>query len=423
MGRNGVAASSLVLVGQLLLSSPLLAEDLSRFQYHRDVTAIADGISQILLDAPVMGTARADLADLRLVNDAGTPVAFDLLVDKDQEVILERPAEIQPVERAEGEDFQTTICDLGESPGMHNRLVLETPAVDFRSRVEVATSQDQEEWIVARVGAVIYDVPPDTRLTAVDYPENGSRYLRIKVYDYQGRRFTLTGIHPQHRAFRAAQRMEVPGTVIERFDDTLKGLSRLTLDLGYERSVADRLLLDFGKRINFSSRVTIEGSQNLGEWHTVGSGALFAFDEPNLSVRLQLISFPEVRTRYLRLSIGHGGQEALGFGRIVVGSCRRILSFESIADAQYRLYYGNPSADTAAFRSIEAPTEGATIATLGPVMANPDWRDPETERRIGLYAGMAAVGLVALLALRFRRRTVRIVEEEEEAPIHRGGLG
>ena len=422
MRRYQAATRGLIFTASLLLSAPLQADDLARFQLYREITLSADGVAELGLDAAVMGNAREDLSDLRLLDGSGAAVSFTLTIDKDKEVVLERSAEVERVECAEADSVQTMICDLGESPGLHNRVVLETAAGSFRGLVDVATSQDQEEWIVARVGAVIYDVPPNARTTAVDYPENGSRYLRVLIHDHRGRSLNFSGVRVQHRAFRPASRHEMPGTIIERFDDTLKGVSRFTLDLGHERAVSDQLILDFGKRINFASEVTVEGSRVPGQWHAVGAGALFAFDEPNLSVRSHTVGFTEAHDRYLLVSVGHGGQEALEFGRVIVGSCRRILHFEGPTGGRYRLYYGNPAADVPAFRISEAPPDEASAAALGPVTVNPDWRDPETERRIGLYAGMAAVGLVALLAIRFRRRTVRIVEEEEELPVRRGDI-
>src|SRR5262249_17460879 len=75
--------------------------------------------------------------------------------------------------------------DLGESPGPHNEVQVETAGSNFRRRVAVEGSDTTSDWRLLQAGSLIFSFQSDNQTVEsnrVGYATSRYRYLRVRVY-------------------------------------------------------------------------------------------------------------------------------------------------------------------------------------------------------------------------------------------------
>jgi len=139
------------IVSLLLLSAALAASVLSTdlpsawraWRYSRAIQpGRADALNYIALDREVFSHSENQLADLRIIDDLGHELPFEV---RSQITPPPEPVRLAATLRENSfvpGQFTQVVLDLGGHPGFHNNLRVQTPESDFINWVEVAASDD-----------------------------------------------------------------------------------------------------------------------------------------------------------------------------------------------------------------------------------------------------------------------------------------
>lgn len=393
----------------------------------RGIQVQRPGRAVVTLDRDVYEHARADLADLRVMDDQERPVPY----------LLERVGEDPPVVRSpvlvnrgfvRGRSATVTL-DF-ERPVLKRELVLSLDGDNFRRRVKVeARGRHDVAWTTLTDTAYVFAVPPsaapgggDTagrRYETVPLPENNDQFLRVTVFrgpDEKGE-VEIRDVRAGTTVARRPREMPLAPRLV-RAEDAQRRETLLTLDLGARHQPFQAIALDVADP-RFFRGVTVEARTDrppvaaaAPAWRMLEEGAIYRYEEPGRRLeRLRL----EVagRERTLRLRIHNRDDAPLEVRGVSVAVPVERLAFEAAPAARYRLRYGAPGLGAPVFdlprtvgdRALWTATaaEGALQPpTRLPVSAElPPW----TERHpalvwTGLVVTVVVLGLVTRRALR-----------------------
>ena len=387
----------------------------------RRVEASGPGRAAVTLDRDVYERARADLGDVRVVDEAGVPVPY----------VLERAAP-----EADGDRVLPSIRDRGFSRGRSESLtldfgrpfakrdlVLSLSGDNFRRRVAVEASDDGESWTTVTDGTYIFAVPgtPSARYESIPLGEDDRRYLRVTVFhgpdDPERIEIRQAWAHPSGPPTPPLVDL---GRPFARYEDPERHETLLVLDLGARHQPFEALLLDVADP-RFFRGVVVEGRRDPpadrpGEppsgpyWVAVGEAAVYRYGEaggPRESLRIAVSG----RERALRVRIRNRDDRPLDVRRVgVFAPVERVL-FEVAPGRSYRLTYGSadlraPSYDLARTLGgdLGAWASSARSARLGAPQSQEGSTHgvPWTER----HPGLVWCGLLVVVGRRPRGRDV-----------------
>ena len=408
-----VLLAAVVLAGYPLLA--LADFSVSDWQYVKSITVPPDlgeaTLAEVTVDSQVFAQANKGLGDLRIVRDGEAEVPYQLAITRGGSQRTSHKGLIQDLGHVPGHHTELVI-DLGRPGLLHNEVEIFTTSKNFRRKVELESSSDGESWLTMSQGVEIYDFTVakrnfNARNTRVQYTESTARYLRVRILNGEEAPLAITGASAASRVEEEPRRTEYPGRIIDREEDSTRGISRLTLDLGTTGLPTDRLTLGTGET-NFHRRVTLEGSLDGESWRAIsGSGEVYAYETPKFTGRDLTVDYPEVTYRYLRLSIHNQDDAPLAVGEIAASGLRRRLIFQPALGATYGLYYGNREARQPYYDLGQVlpylETDNLPSAELGEQRNNAQFARPElpvSERFPWLITlGVAAVAAVAGLLL------------------------
>jgi hypothetical protein len=333
--KNAIAAAmSLVLVALVAATAAGASQtsDPQRFRYERTLSGATGRPLLVTLDEPLLGHARTDLSDIRVLDAKGAQVPWRTV----PEVAAPRPLSIPLIDVGRESGVLVALLDLGTSRRIVNRIDLQIPGSNFVSRVEVLGSDDRVTF--RSLGkTLVYDVRGAThsRSTAISFRSSDLRYLELRASGLPG--FTAAtvsrqGVKRQYRAWKL-----ISTTRKER-----KATTVLTLDLGYRLPVA---LLNVRAATSVYERpLEVLGSSNGSSWLPLAEGRLFRF-EGSAQGPIAI----DAQVRFLRLRIENGDDKPLGAVTARVLGHPRTLYVKGGAPGPYRMLYGARS------RSLAAP--------------------------------------------------------------------
>lgn len=393
--------------------------------FERGIRLPGPGWVGVRLDREVYEGARADLGDLRIVDDRGVAVAY--VIDRGGPV-GSTPAR-RPAIRNRGVVrgvAATAVLDFGER--VRKRcLTLQLPGRNFRRGVTVEGSHDGRTWTTLIDEAWVFAVPgpPPARYETVALPDNDFALLRVTVHH-----------GPDDRERIAIEDAWVPegpaGTVREdplgrpwsRAEEPRGRETWLGLELGARHQPFQAVLFDvederFFREVAIEARVDPSppgphGAPAPVTWRELRRGVIYRLEHDG-RLRESLRLETRGRERALRLRIRNGDDQPLCIRNVTVLAPVERLIFEAEPGRQYRLTYAVPDLappdyDLARTVGREPWTLVAADATLDPVTvrrgATGDER-PWTERHpallwVGLLAVVAALGALTWRALRHR---------------------
>jgi Protein of unknown function (DUF3999) len=385
----------------------------------------------VVLDRDVYESARADLADLRVVDGEDRPVPY----------LLERALEEPPAVRSSvilnrgfvrGQSATVTL-DF-EGPVLKRDLVLSLSGDNFRRRVIVeGKGKHDDAWTTLTDTAYVFAVPPSSaavdgagtiarRYETVALPENNQQFLKVTVM--RGADETGEVEIREVRAGTAASRRprEVPLTPrLVRTEDIARRETLLTLDLGARHQPFRAVSLEvadprFFRGVTLEARPDPVPTAPAGTppppWRALAECAIYRYEEPGRTVESLRIEVPG-RERAIRLRIHNRDDEPLDVRGVSVGVPVERLAFEAAPASRYRLRYGAPGLGAPAYDlprtvgdvALWTATAGeARLQTPVRVRALSD-RPAWTERHpallwVGLVATVVLLGLVTRRALR-----------------------
>ena len=128
--------------------------DPQRFRYERTLQSATGGRPLLVtLDEPVLGHARTDLSDIRVLDSKGTQVPWRTV----PEAAVPRPQSIPLINVGRENGVLVALLDLGTSRRVINRINLQIPGSNFVGKVEVFGSDDRVSY--RSLGkTLVYDV-------------------------------------------------------------------------------------------------------------------------------------------------------------------------------------------------------------------------------------------------------------------------
>lgn len=375
----------------------------------------ADRLNYVMLDREVFAHSENQLADLRIIDESGQELPYELRsqISAPPEPVRV-PATLRENSFVPGK-FTQVVLDLGERAGFHNSLRVQTPESDFINWVEVAASDDAHVWRIVNLRAPISRFRKEglEGNQTVRYSENNARYLRVRIQE-SGHPFQVSNVE----LFSSpATKKESPGSNAAPLFASLApdsagpaSQTQWTVDLVGDIPVA---------RFNFETTqpefyrwVHIVTSSDQMEWQPAGGGEIHRYvaggkTEESLAVQC----YESWGPRYWRVEVLNGDDVSLSAVRLSVSMPLRFVLFHPKADHSYRLIYGNfrsafPRYDLA--RTLQIPAAGDVLQlSLGTEEATSNYADPRpfTERHPNLLwaalgAAVILLGFAALRALR-----------------------
>jgi hypothetical protein len=306
--------------------------DPQRFRYERTLTGAAGHSLLVTLDEPLLGHARTDLSDIRVLDANGAQVPWRTV----PAIAASRPERIPLLDVGRESGVLVALLDLGTSRRVVSRIDLQIPGSNFVGKVEVFGSDDRNNFRTLGK-TLVYDLSGAThsRSTTVAFRPSDLRYLELRASGLPGIAAASVSRGAKKKQCRAWEPSS--STRKERQKTTV-----VTIDLGYRLPVA---LLDVSAATSVYDRpLEILGSLNGSSWFSLGEGRLFRFggaaQEP-ISIAAQ--------TRFLRLRIANGDDTPLRSISVRALARPSTLYVKDGSPGPYRILYGSRS------RALRAP--------------------------------------------------------------------
>ena len=278
------------IVSLLLLSAALAASVLSTdlpsawraWRYSRAIQPWrADALNYIALDREVFSHSENQLADLRIIDDLGHELPFEV---RSQITPPPEPVRLAATLRENSfvpGQFTQVVLDLGGHPGFHNNLRVQTPESDFINWVEVAASDDARLWRIVNARAPISRFRKENLegSQTIRYSENNARYLRLRVRE-SAQTFVVTGVEvfssPAVKAESPAESGVVLTAMASPDSNGAPSQTQWTIDLGSAAIPVSKFNFETTQP-EFYRAVRLLTSSDQKEWQPVGGGEIHRF--------------------------------------------------------------------------------------------------------------------------------------------------
>jgi hypothetical protein len=395
----------------VLVVSVSAQTSLSLWPYYVEVTPTSAGsqLYDLVVPLPVTDKARADLADLRLFDSSNREIPYAIRIRKDVDARREIPTRLFNYGFAGPATSEVTV-DLGENPGEHNEIEIETNGTNFRRQVVIEGSDSGRDWRTLSNEGVLFSFASQNNVAEsekVSYPTSRYRYLRVKVSrdpitDDQTPQVTNVKVMMavRERGLLSTWNVPVPSYQLQRNQGAHATV--WTLDLG-GRVPCDRLSLDIAED-SFSRPFQVETIDDPQDIRLIASGDLtrhYGEEKKPLVIYFN----QEAVARKLRLQITDYSNPTLNIRLIDASAPARQLVFElkSPASQPLRLYFGNENVPAPHYdfeKEVGARLSREPVhSQLGDVSANLEYKPepkPLTERAPWLIYVVLAVSSIAL---------------------------
>lgn len=305
----------------------------ARFRYERTLSGASDDHPLLVtLDRPLLGHARTDLSDIRVLDSNGAQVPWRTV----PEIAAPRPQSIPLINLGRENGVLVALLDLGTSRRIVNRITLQIPGSNFVSKVEVRGSDDRVNY--RSLGkTLVYDVKGAThsRSTVISFRSSDLRYLELRAIGLPG----ITSATVSRQGVKRAYRIWKPISTTRK---ERKKATVVTLDLGHRLPVT--LLTVRAATSLYERPLEVVGSSDGSSWIPLADGRLFQFE----GAAQDPIAI-DAQARFLRLRIENGDDRPLGAITVRVLGHPRMLYVKGGTPGPYRMLYGARS------RSLQAP--------------------------------------------------------------------
>jgi hypothetical protein len=389
------------------------------------------GVTEFLLPPEILDKSQSYLGDLRVIAGKFEEMAYVKRTPNSR--IIELPVWAALINRGfiPGKEASVT-ADFHATNIVKNKIIVRTSGANYRRRVMVEGSNNNEDWKVIRDNSFLFHVPnrgndaPFAIFNEVEFPANNQRYLRITVFNDEDdpERIEIKSVNAFKRIFKEEKTELVP--IVSSKVSQKDGITEIELDLGFKNLPLERLELDFSDDNYFRSVAImgrnsrtrtvgpgIEAAQSLerkvkARWRHIKTGVVSRFSGENSDHESSVIHFNGPKYRYLLIKVYNKDDKPLDFKGARVSRSMTYVDFAPKRKADYRLYFGNPEAappqyDFAHYhRKLRA--QGVSSVHIGPVQENPVFGkkseiQPWSERNrwllwIALILMMAALGFL-----------------------------
>ena len=414
MIRRSAIFALFVAAGAIVVCAADLPQQWRSWRYSRSVESPSSQAAvhaEVSLPWDLIARCRPGCPDLRLIDDRGLEVPFELLADRGEFHSETHPAKIVENSFVRGE-YTQLIADVGQEPPTYDRVSLETPKPDFIVWAELALSDDAGTWRVVEPRAPIARF----RSRAVDgtqtIPFQGlcSRYVRLRIFE-SSEQFPVDVVNVLNQISRKAERTEIPSS-FSAAPSSEEGETSWTADLSTGAYPISEVRFSTGTP-EFYRAVRISGSNDGQEWVYLASGTIYRYSQGKTLRESLGIEFPESPGyRFSRVTIVNANDAPLSNLRIALFAAPRKLLFKQEPAEHYRIVYGHerassPQYDLSRYLEFGTAKPVYVMLGLGPEELTSNYLDPRpfTERHPALLwvvLGIAVLllGYAALHALR-----------------------
>jgi len=358
----------------VVFASKTAAASWDRWEYYSEIPVTQTGWTFVPLPSEVLENSKYDLTDLRVVNMEGDLIPSSLSISDFSRLMAEVPAEVS-VETGNEEDY--IIIESSQSNVRHNRIEIFTESRDFLQLVILEARHGRRAWKKIFKGYVFdhRGTYPFSKLS-FDYPEAEAEKIRVKLPHLKNA-VSLDPLNAKlfYQPNRSEFENEWPVNVVSKEEirnvDREEKVTQLILDLGKDRLPSSRIVIessekDFYWLVNISAKYT--ENENFG---SVGSGKVWKRKDAQ-SESLS-VSYPEVRTRFLKIEIRGLERKPVIVGRVRVFGNLRKLIFKADKEGIHWLYYGREKADSLEEAEDQQSEDISIAINLGPLILNPEF--------------------------------------------------
>jgi len=347
----------------------------TQWPYYREIdTALMKeaGNYRLLLDGPVYDASQVSLSDLRLMINEQFEAPYEIVTVRGRNETKNMASKI--LENIHGADNSNIVVfDLGAQARRNNKIMLEITERNFGKKVAIEGSNDRLSWTILTKNSYIYDFSfggeqarrygeikwnqavsskymvdfsynASSRDTAVAYPESNFRYLRATLSGAKGEDpITITAANIISYYELPAEEALYNCVIQENKIDVQAKTTQAILDFGARNIPIEKVKIE-SDGFNYYRTVYVQGSNDLKDWSTLGSGEVFDYNVENFKDAKKEIKFPEARCRYIKLTIMNQDNVPINVVSAIGYGLKRYLAFPFQKTGTLRLYYGNQRA-------------------------------------------------------------------------------
>lgn len=406
--------ATLVAWGLALLTTATLPPAWKNWQYSRAVEVEPTARPRLVgavIPPEVYARARVGLADLRLIDDRSNEVPYLLRIRQGRASRAWREVRIQDTGFYPGR-YTQAVVDVGAKQPLHNSLQVETSEKNFFAWVELAASEDSQDWRIARERAPIYrfeenGLPGNQKIS---YPVTHARYLRLRILE-GSRPFEVKTARVAHEVVEEPERAPFGSSLVADAAAPAEQ-GRWVTDLGAVAVPVSEVRFEVEQR-EFHRPVQVSVSQDGQTWELAGTGEIYRYSvaPAGPSQESLRVTFSESSGRYWRVTVFNRNDAPLATVRLELYATPRRLVWRQEPGVTYRLLYGNsrvkpPEYELARLTDAKA-LESLAVARLAAEEFNPGYVDPQpwTERHpvvlwVALGLAVAVLTVLSLQALR-----------------------
>lgn len=446
-GQDDAAMPDVVAEGQV--ASDMAPEDQTLWPYSASIEVPGAGsvsaseertpqLVDFFASPNVFEYARPDLSDLRIYATDGSTVPYALRILAPKSV-----RDIVPATEFNRSEPETGIheltLELQQDDVEHNEVLVETSGENFRRSVMISGSDNGKDWKPLISGHVIQFISSEQTLTnqQFQYPNSRHRYLRVQVTpDPQA----VEG--EDEFAFQSVsviRQLDVPGQPV-----TTEAVVSPREPTRHYGSPGSRWILDFGASVPCDRLEVVVEDEEFARDVTLEAESLNALGQPAFSpmylnetttwqrrrdesVVPMVLTFPEVQSRRLRLTVADYRNKPLTLSSVRGSAAARQIIFEWPDDSTLplKLYFGNHDAETANYdfaRNLHESLPGVPVrASISVTESNPLFVPPPkafTERFPWLiYVALSSVSLVlGVVIINLSRAAIASHDATSEVP-------
>jgi len=345
------------------------------------------------LPPELFDTARADLADLRVVAGGGRETPYVLSVQRGDSLRTTLPVHLYNRTYLPGRLCRATL-DTGARM-VKNEMEITTSGANFRRQVLIEASDDGRDWQRVDDHGILYRVTDERgavfEKNTVAFPENDARYLRISIHPTTDEHaaFEISGVRMWRQRSSPADTVTLKPVVVTQTLEYAGTVTRVDVDFGYKNLPLTTVVLGV-KTAHFYRRVTVYARNVTQHTEDVplegGATSAITSDEPWTPVADDVlarvngsapvaVTFGETRARYLRIQIENDNDPPLSIDGVSATRLVYHLNFPATPRAAYHVYASNPNAAAPTYDLDHYLSDlrrgGTTPAIIGTLATNP----------------------------------------------------
>ncbi len=339
----------------------------------------------ISLDGQVYDAAKPGLSDLRVLDQKEQEIPYALFTQSEMKKYDLLRSSVVSKEMTATESLITV--ELKDQSRPFNMIRIIPESNNFARKITIEGSDDNKTWQIIRKGPVVlafafqmtqhyfeqytnevYEGYGFGRYSeeklSVQFPEVKYRYVRVSVpHDQDKEPVQLKGLDVLTMKNTAGEEDTFQGKIIKRGPGTEDKSVETVVDLGSRNLNVSSVDITAAKP-NYFRRVEIDGSNDLKDWKSAGSGVIFSISVDEEAESNNKIALASIGFRYLKIKVFNGDNKPIDIAAVTATGLKKFLVIIPESVAGYRLLYGNPAAKPASY-DLNDLIRGKTIDSFG----------------------------------------------------------